>query len=255
MRTSCYLGFISLLAFHLTGFAQVTAPSKHDLEALSEDMNPGIKKEILAARRALTEAPIVFLGRLLSREYFQDKTGRYYEAQVWQVQHVLRGEDKIAVGTVRMTEVSVFHAKTQKGPLVPPPPGKTKFLPVQAGNSYYKWAINFCRLSDLPASPVPYETTNPLTLVRYHPDSEIVPSRWHVSVSHGPPPVPDHGTDYCGFGFRFMTEAEMNRYLRWLPKLVPIPQSAYLYPKIPFVDARAAYLRPAPKPAEQKLAE
>lgn len=195
--------------------------------------------------RVATAAPYVFLGRPLTGETYQDKTGRYYESTVYQVLEVLRGKAAIRPGTITLNRSSFF----QMQPLTPPEPGYEQVLQPQRGNSE-QWGIFFCNISPLPANPNPYRTSNRVVLTPYTLTSQLNPVMVFAMSVEGC----HQGTSIVGLGHSFSSEQEMNAFLQRVPNLKDLVQQVQEYPWIAFVDERPNWqaYRKAHPPEEGK---
>lgn len=207
--------------------AQMPAPLTH--EQLVAQVLRQQQLNQAEGRRVAEKAPVVFLGRPVVSERYQDPTGRYYESVVYQVMAVLRGS-ALQPGTVTLN-IPAFSPEQQ--PITPPPSDYEHVLQFQ--NKYYlPWGIYFCRPSSLPANPNPYRTSNPAPLTWYTPYAQFQPVSAQTMYTDGC----RQETLITGLGYSFASEQQLRAFLQRVPHLNALAKPIQAYPRVRFVDER-----------------
>lgn len=227
------LGLLLVLPLAQVAQGQTPAPLSSEQQKVYERLLVQQQQQQAEGLQLATDAPYVFLGRPLTSESYQDKTGRYYESTVYQVVAVLRGEPGIKPGTVTLNKQSVYHEGQR---LIPPKPGYEKVLQTQF-LEMTEWGIYFCSPSTVVGNPNPYLTSNRAPLALYAPYSHLQPVTANAMFLDGCREV----TYIDGLGYSFNSEKEMNDFLQRVPNLQPLAKPVREYPSLRFVDERPGW--------------
>lgn len=167
------------------------------------------------ADRISRNAPLVFLGRPLSGEFYQDSlSGRIYKSTLVQVLEVLRGQDALIPGTIEVDDSLEQSALVSKGYKM-------------GGYAHYsgeEWGIYFCTLSTLPPNSKAEPTDNKVAVSLYNQSHYAL--LWAAPFSHG--------TLISGLYHNFYSENSVHDYLRQVPNLKALSQPVADYPTYDF---------------------
>jgi hypothetical protein len=181
-----------------------------------------VAQRTVEADRISANAPLVFLGRPLSGEYYQDSlSGLIYQSTLVQVLEVLRGQQQLQLGTIELNETLEQTPMVSKGYKM-------------GGYAYYsgqEWGIYFCTLSTLPPNPAAQVTDNLATVSLYQKSRYAL--LWAAPFAHG--------TLISGLYHNFYSENSVHAFLRQVSNLKPLQQPAADYPTYDF--HRAELLR------------
>jgi len=189
-------------------------------ESAQAQSNDKAKTQEQARERIIRKAPIVFLGRPLQGQSYEDASGRIYESTVIQVLDVLRGNKLLKTGTVEFIDSLVQT------------PELRAWYRFGGTNVYERdYGVYFAAPSTYPAQREPYHTTNgKLQLKPFGSNPQA-----KVLVSYG-----SHGSIVEGLYLAWSTEPAMLEYINKLPKLRPVAQlgNERNYPYLYFHDKR-----------------
>ena len=178
-------------------------------------------EEEVVRNRVIKQSPIVFLGRPLQSEFYEDKTGDVYITTVIQVLEVLRGEGKIESGTVEYVEA--FKEQTPE----------LKSLANRHASPVYdgEYGVYFSEESTFPSMEMPFITSN--NTIQLKPFGNLQESKLYVSYAKD-------GYIIGGLYKGWETPSAMIGYINSLPNLRAIkkPVTPLNYPEIEYIDKR-----------------